>query len=293
MLVFGVGVHMVRLRLVTFNIAHGRGLTPIQGFTSARKLRLNLRKIAALLEKLKPDVVAMQEVDERSRWSGNFDHLDYLRVHGAFPHSVFGINNRRHGLFNLCYGNALLSRHTILHAETVVFGRSSVGEKGFLFTEIEIEGCCVPVVNLHLHYGSRAQRLRQIDRLLAWLRDQHRLRGGGWTVAPIICGDFNTPTGDDATAALFSHLLDYGDYELHPKLTPTFPSPMPRWALDFVFLPAGCKLVSCEVVKTMLSDHRPVLVEVEIEHPAEARGLARLPRAEVGFGYFRGVWRRK
>jgi hypothetical protein len=65
---------MRRLRLVTFNIAHGRGLTPIQGFTSARKLRLNLRKISALLGRLAPDVVALQEVDECSRWSGSFDH---------------------------------------------------------------------------------------------------------------------------------------------------------------------------------------------------------------------------
>lgn len=259
-------IAMPRLRLVTFNIAHGRGLTPIQGLTSARKLRLNLRKISALLDRLAPDVVALQEVDECSRWAGNFDHLDYLRVHGGFPYSVFGINNRRTGLLNLSYGNALLSRHTISHAETVVFGRGSVGEKGFLFAEIEVDGRRVPVVNLHLHFGSRAQRLRQIDRLLAWLRDQHRLRRHAWSVGPIVCGDFNTPsTGDDATASLLSHLADYGDYELHPALMPTFPSPLPRRALDFVFLPAGCRLVSCEVVKSLLSDHRPVLVEVELE----------------------------
>lgn len=256
---------MRRLRLVTFNIAHGRGLTPIQGFTSARKLRLNLRKISALLERLAPDVVALQEVDECSRWSGSFDHLDYLRVHGGFLHSVFGLNNQRKGFFNLSYGNALLSRHEIKHAATVVFGRSAVGEKGFLFTELDVAGLCVPVVNLHLHFGSRAQRLRQIDRLLAWLRDQHRLRARGWAVGPIICGDFNTPgTGDDATASLLSHLADYGDYALHPLSGPTFPSPLPRRALDFVFLPTGCRLVSCEVVRAMLSDHRPVVVEFEI-----------------------------
>lgn len=74
---------MPRLRLLTFNIAHGRGLNPIQGLTSARKLRLNLRKISTLLRRLEPDIVALQEVDECSRWAGNFDHLDYLRVHGA------------------------------------------------------------------------------------------------------------------------------------------------------------------------------------------------------------------
>ena len=67
---------MVRLRLVTFNIAHGRGLNPVQGTTSARKLRVNLRRIAALLARLAPDIVALQEIDERSRWAGNFDHLD-------------------------------------------------------------------------------------------------------------------------------------------------------------------------------------------------------------------------
>src|SRR5471030_2477285 len=121
---------MNRVRLLTFNIAHGRGLTPIQGFTSPRKLRVNLRRISALLDRLAPDVVALQEIDECSRWSGNFDHLDYLRVHGGFPHAVFGINNRRTGLLNLCYGNAVLSRHPILTAATVPFGQRSMGEKG-------------------------------------------------------------------------------------------------------------------------------------------------------------------
>src|SRR5580704_12957579 len=188
-----------RLRLVTFNIAHGRGLSPIQGLTSARKLRVNLRKIANLLGRLKPDVVALQEIDECSLWAGSFDHLDYLRVHAGFAHAVFGINNRRAGLVNLSYGNALLSRLPIVATETVVFGQRKVGEKGFLFAEIEVGGRKVPFVNLHLHFGSRTQRLRQLDLLLAWLSAKQAERGHHWTVPPIICGDFNTPgTTDDA-----------------------------------------------------------------------------------------------
>ncbi|MEY2878901.1 MAG: hypothetical protein RLZZ15_1281 [Verrucomicrobiota bacterium] len=257
---------MPRLRLVTFNIAHGRGLTPIQGITSQRKLRLNLRRIAALLERLDPDVVAMQEIDERSRWAGNFDHLDYLRVHANFPHTVFGINNRRAGLLNLCYGNALLSRHAIRASETITFGRRSVGEKGFLFVELDVGGRIVPLVNLHLHFGSRAHRLRQIDRLLAWLRDKHQRHRARWALPPIICGDFNNAgTRDDATATLLSHLSDYGDYALHPASGGTFPSPLPRRALDFVFLPSGCIVTRCEVVPTLLSDHRPVAVDFEVK----------------------------
>ncbi|HEY1847839.1 MAG TPA: endonuclease/exonuclease/phosphatase family protein, partial [Opitutaceae bacterium] len=82
---------------------------------------------------------------------------------------------------------------------------------------------------------------------------------------PMVCGDFNTPdTGDDATASLLSHLGDYGDYCLHPEGGRTFPSPMPRRALDFVFVPPGCRVVRSEVVRSFLSDHRPVMVEFSV-----------------------------
>lgn len=256
---------MPRLRIVTYNIAHARGLNPIQGITTQRKLRINLRKIAALLDRLAPDIVALQEIDERSRWAGNFDHLDYLRVHTRFPHAVFGINNRRTGLLNLSYGNAVLSRHVVRVAETVVFGTRRLGEKGFLYVELDLGGQCVPFINLHLHFSSRAQRLLQLERLLGWLREKHRLHARRWSVPPIICGDFNNPgTRDDATASLLSHLSDYCDYQLFPAGGMTFPSPLPQRALDFVFLPAGCTAAKCEVVSSMLSDHRPVMVEFEL-----------------------------
>jgi endonuclease/exonuclease/phosphatase family metal-dependent hydrolase len=272
---------MQRIRLVTFNIAHGRGLMPIQGMTSARKIRMNLRKIARLLTELKPDVVALQEIDECSRWAGNFDHLDYLRSFVDLPHAVFGINNRRKGLLNLSYGNAFLSKHPITASETVVFGQSQVGEKGFLFAEFDIGGLCVPIVNLHLHYGSRRHRFRQLDRLLAYLKEQSRDKRTGAILSPIICGDFNNQGThrEDATSSLLSHLFDYDDYVLHPQSGRTFPSPFPSRLLDFVFLPPGCADVESEVVKSLLSDHRPVRVDFTL-------GLTRsgLPAAGDGRG---------
>jgi endonuclease/exonuclease/phosphatase family metal-dependent hydrolase len=258
---------MPRLSLVTFNIAHGRGLTPIQGLTSRRKIRENLLKIARLLQRLDPDIVALQEIDECSRWAGNFDHLEYLRLHAGYPYAIFGINNRRTGLLNLCYGNAILSKHPIVESETIVFGRSKVGEKGFLFVELDVEGRRVPLVNLHLHYRSKEHRFIQTDRLLAWLRDkqsQHRER---WALSPIVCGDLNNPGHrSDATASLLSHLSDYGDYVLHPQNGRTFPSPLPSRLLDFVFLPSSsCFEVRSEVIRSYLSDHRPVRVEFDLK----------------------------
>jgi endonuclease/exonuclease/phosphatase family metal-dependent hydrolase len=191
--------------------------------------------------------------------------LDYLREFADFPYSVFGINNRRAGLLNLSYGNALLSRYPIAVSENIVFGRSRIGEKGFLFAEIEAGGLRVPLVNLHFHYRSRVHRLVQLDRLLAYLRVKQRLRSTHWAVSPIVCGDFNTPgTSSDATSSLLSHLCDFGDYVLHPQTGRSFPSPLPTRLLDFVFLPPGCRMIHSEVVKSMLSDHRPVLVDFEV-----------------------------
>ncbi len=244
------------------------GLTPSRGSPPPKKLKNNLRKIAKLIEKYQPDIVALQEIDECSRWAGNFDHLDYLRVHAGFPHAVFGINTRRKGLINLCYGNALLSRHPIMATETVVFGQASVGEKGFLFAEFDIGGRVVPVVNIHLHFGSREHRIRQIGRMLAWLREKLRERGAHWDLPPIICGDFNNPGHSaDATAALLSHLSDYADYVLHPRTGKTFPSPLPQRLLDFVLLPPSCTEVHSVILRVMLSDHRPVLVDFDFIGP--------------------------
>jgi endonuclease/exonuclease/phosphatase family metal-dependent hydrolase len=254
---------MRRLRLVTFNIAHGRGLMPIQGMTLARRIRANLRRIADLLERLEPDIVALQEIDERSRWAGNFDQLDYLKAYLGYPHAVFGINNRRTGLLNLSYGNAFLSRHPIVEAETVVFGRKRIGEKGFLHAVFDVHGQLVPVINLHLHYASREHRFRQLDRLLAYLRERARRQRDLGGMSPIICGDLNNPgtRRGDATSSLLSHLFDFDDYALHPQSGRTFPSPFPSRLLDFVFLPPGCRGAKSEIVRTLLSDHRPVLVE--------------------------------
>ena len=257
---------MPRVRIVTFNIAHGRGLSPIQGMTTRRRIRATLLKIAKLLADLKPDIVALQEIDEKSRWAGNFDHLEFLREFGGFDHAVFGINNRREGLLNLCYGNAILSRHPITAWENIAFGQSKLGEKGFLFAEIDVNGSRLPVANMHLHYRSRVHRFAQVDRFLAYLRDKQRDRRTHWALPPIVCGDLNnTRSSSDATSSLLSHLHDYDDYSLHPREGCTFPSPLPGRLLDFVYLPPGAKNAESHIVRSYLSDHRPVVVDFDVD----------------------------
>ena len=153
--------------------------------------------------------------------------------------------------------------------ESVAFGQSRVGEKGFLFAELDVHGRRVPLINLHLHYGARARRFRQADQFITWLHEKRRHHAAHWAVPPLVCGDFNNSAARaDATAALLRELSGHGhgDYGLHPTGgARTFPSPLPSRALDFILLPPGCRHARGEVVRAVLSDHRPVLVDFELE----------------------------
>ncbi len=257
---------MPRLRLLTFNIAHARGPMPIhQSLRSAARIRSNLLKIAALIRKLGADIVALQEIDENSRWGGSFDHLAFLSEHTGLAHAVHGVNNTRTGRYHLNYGNALLSRFPIHHHENVPFGRGTLGEKGFLFIEIDTPAGRLPLVNVHMHHRSRPQRLKQVTRLMHFLSAQHAHRSAHWHTPALVCGDFNNPSHQpDATATLLGYFEQTNNYTLLPKTGRTFPSVLPVRALDYVFLPEQCREPKAEIIRSLLSDHRPVLVEFSL-----------------------------
>jgi len=73
----------------------------------------------------------------------------------------------------------------------------------------------------------------------------------------------------DATQHLFRHILAYGEHTLYPQQSRTFPTYFPYKTVDFIFLPAPFRLVSCAVIKTYLSDHFPVILEFSTEGEPE------------------------
>jgi len=140
-----------------------------------------------------------------------------------------------------------------------------VGEKGFLYIELDVGDRRVPLLNLHLHYRSRVHRFRQVERILDYVSEKHQHRREHWHMPPIVCGDLNNSIEQrDATAELLRYFQLHGAYSLHPAGGLTFPSPLPSRGLDFIFLPPACTDARCEVVRSFLSDHRPVLVDFEL-----------------------------
>jgi endonuclease/exonuclease/phosphatase family metal-dependent hydrolase len=257
-----------RLRILTLNIAHGRGLSTYQGFHTARGIERRLTRVAHLLRKVDADIVALQEVDEDSHWNRRIHLLDSLQAQTEYAHAYLGVHNRRSGKLPLAYGNGLLTKFPIYHAEHEAFGRASLGEKGFLCAELETSEGILPVVNLHLDFRSRLRRIEQVERLIQFLDDKKYTDPGTPHLSPIVCGDFNSRSGrrGDAVRHLFRYLEDQCTYQLLPRgrRSRTFPSLMPIHGLDFVFVPPSYRVRSHEVLRSYVSDHRPVLVELEV-----------------------------
>lgn len=268
------------LRLVTLNIAHGRGLSPYQGWHSAKSIERNLSRIAHLLRSVDADVVALQEVDEDSHWNKRIHLLNVLQSATAYSHSYLGVHNRRTGRLPLAYGNGLLTKYAIRQAEHQAFGEAVLGEKGFLCAELETEQGILPLINLHLDFKSRLRRIEQVESLIQFLEEKHYTRDQRLHFSPIICGDFNARQGKraDAVRHLFRYLLENLDYQLFPKKkSRTFPSIFPTHGIDFFFVPPSYQVTHCEVLRSFVSDHRPVLLELKLPaalHPEEHRGLS-------------------
>jgi endonuclease/exonuclease/phosphatase family metal-dependent hydrolase len=255
------------LRLMTLNIAHGRGLSPYQGLHSARVIERNLCKIAALLRKVEAHVIALQEVDEDSHWNKGIHLLNFLQREAGYAESYLGVHNKRVGRLPLAYGNGMLVQFPIRSAEHQAFGQASLGEKGFMCAELETPAGILPVVNLHLDFRSRKRRIEQVERLIQFLEAKHYTSDLKPHLSPIICGDFNARQGkpSDAVRHLFRYLQEGFQYRLYPSArSRTFPSILPTHGLDFFFIPPSYRVKRCEVLRSYVSDHRPVVVELMI-----------------------------
>lgn len=259
-----------KFSLMSFNIAHGRGLSLYQGFHSSNSIRKNLEKIARIIREHSPDIVAFQEIDQSSHWNKHIDLLKHIQDETGYPHSEHGIHNTRFGRKPLCYGNAFLSKYPIVSCEVHPFGEKTVGEKGFMEAQVRLGEQTVDLINLHLDFRSRRTRIAQIESILKHIK---RLPLAKDVKPPIICGDFNTGSKafSDAVRQFLIRSAQHVQYTYHPQNERTFPAHFPSRGLDFVLAPEPYKVDAARAIKSFASDHLPVLIELNI--PSNAKKL--------------------
>jgi len=244
------------LRVMTLNVAHGRGTSFHQLLQHSAKIVKNLDRINELMNQAAPDIVAFQEIDAPSFWSGNFNHVGYLASHSMFTRSIQAshVNAMR-----LSYGTALISRQEMSNPQAVTFNPSlTLVPTGFVVSTISWPGrdsIDIDVVSVHLDFMSGWVRKKQADELIAVLRARNN--------HVIIMGDLNSGwLPQDSAAQYLVEKLGLKAYQPENRNLITFPLLGRR--LDWVLISAGLEFSSYEVIGTDISDHRGVLAELTL-----------------------------
>jgi endonuclease/exonuclease/phosphatase family metal-dependent hydrolase len=243
------------LRVLTLNLAHGRGTAFHQAFTGRPRILQNLAAVAKLICDADADVVALQEVDAPSSWSGGFDHLEHLARETGFAHLFHGIHAdvRRP---RLCYGTGVLSRHPIRSGRSWKFAKNALDTKGYVLTRVETPLATLDVVSVHLDFKRDSERRAQLLDITAHLAERPDPADH-----LVVAGDFNcSPNGAKGVLSEFTRR-----HALREPMTPlveTFPSRRPRRSLDHVLVSQSIEVRRTVAVPVLVSDHLPVLAEL-------------------------------
>lgn len=251
------------LRLMTLNVAHARRQGRHQALLSESTLRGNLAAIAAVIRREGPDVIALQEADGPSAWSGGFDHVATLAELAGYPHAFRGEHNPFSlGRFDLSSGTALLARVPLGATRSLAFGQSWRDTKGFVAATLSGETIAAPpidVVSIHLDFLAERVRRRQVERLVEHFRGHDR--------PLVLMGDFNCEWSERRRC------LELLRREL--KLRPvdgaghaTFPSWRPLVRLDWILVSDELTFSGYETLPDQLSDHLGVVAEIRLRGSA-------------------------
>lgn len=220
------------LRIVTFNIQHGRGA---DGVVDPARLARELAAIDA-------DVLALQEVDVRLRRSARVDEAA-LAARATGLTEAFGAA-RRVG-WRGRYGNALLVRGRLDDVERLRMPRPRVGERrAAVLGRGRVGGHDVSIATAHL-----AVEREEARRQLAIVVDALARR----PLPRVLLGDLNLASEDVAPVVEATGMILAGG-------PPTYPAEAPRIRIDHVAV-AGFDIDAVTVPESEVSDHRPLVVQ--------------------------------
>lgn len=229
------GLMAGELRVVSYNIRHGEGMDH----------KLDLARTAAVLKKLQPDFVALQEVDQVVARSGKVDQAAKLGKMLGMHHAFAKFMDYQGGE----YGLAVLSKHPIL--ETHVHKLPDGAEPRVVVevvTQPGGKGARISVCSIHLDWTKEALRVAQIKAL------EQKLAVRKHPV--VLVGDFNAKPGSETMEIVVQ------SWSVVPKTGDrfTFSADRPRIEIDYVVTRGIAEGATCRVVEEKVaSDHRPLV----------------------------------
>jgi endonuclease/exonuclease/phosphatase family metal-dependent hydrolase len=239
------------LKVVTLNLAHGRKNAWHQALLRRTTIQANLDEVARILECEQPDVVALQEADAPSLWSGRFHHVAYLSEKAGIPYFVLGEHVHR---MKLAYGTALISRQPLEDATSCRFSPSPPTPlKGMVIGTIHWPGehhVLLDVVSVHLDFSRKSVRQRQACEIIDRLSGRQR--------PLVLMGDFNCSfCAKDRTLSTLVRGLNLQTHE--PGATEMVSFPQRNKRFDWIMISAELNFLEYRTLPDVISDHRAVI----------------------------------
>jgi endonuclease/exonuclease/phosphatase family metal-dependent hydrolase len=241
------------LRVVTYNVHTCIG---IDG-------KLSPHRIARVLARYRPDVVALQEVDVGRLRTGHADQAEmiarFLEMEYHF-HPAMRIAEE-------AYGDCILSRLPMRLVKAAALPMPSAGPfvepRGALWVALDVGGATVHLVNTHLGLTAGEKRM-QIEALLGseWI-------GGNGRAEPFVfCGDFNSSPRSRIWRFCVETLRDAQVAAAAHTPRGTWFGHVPFARIDHIFISPQIQVVAVDVGSDYLartaSDHRPLFAELRI-----------------------------
>ena len=247
------------LKVISLNLAHGRKLSFNQLFVNEEAFRRNLLDIAEYLKKENADVVALQEADQASSWSGNFNHVEFLAEAAGYPWFVSAVHvDNSFGT----YGTAILSKIPIENALGFTFAPTPpTTSKGYSLIQIgwdidnesdnTQQNILIYIVSVHLDFSRKSKREAQLDELALTLATRDN--------AAIILGDFNSEWLSEEK--VIQKFAEHGRYRAYQPEVDAFHSYSNK-RLDWALVSTELEFTDYFVADEELSDHKPVVVQL-------------------------------
>ena len=240
---------------MTLNSAHGRKKSFHQFFLGQEKIQNNLNVIAGVINREKPHVVALQEADGSSFWSGRFNHVKYIAEQTNLSNFYQGYHVDKFGLH---YGTALLSKDKQINSISQTFNNHSIISltKGFVLSTTswpDKKTINVDIVSIHLDFLLDSVRQKQLKQLVDVIKGRHN--------PVIIMGDLNAESNSKAINFLIAELnlsLFFSDQD---SLV-TYHRFNKR--LDWILISEEMEFVSYKVIPDELSDHNATVAKIKI-----------------------------
>lgn len=241
-------------------MAHGRKSAVNQMLQKTSTTKSNLTEIANFISNSGADLVALQEADAPSRWSGKFNHVEFVSQISPYRCTVHGHHAMK---YMYDFGTALLSKVPYFNSLSHTFTPSPpTTNKGFVMGQVYWnpggklpQAIKVSVISVHLDFSRKKVRALQIEEMRATLPDLE--------TPLIIMGDFNTDWSNEKSS--LKTVVEQANLKVYqPDSTDLGTYKDGKHRLDWILVSKDLEFVSYQVPAITLSDHQAVQATVKL-----------------------------